>query len=317
MPKQTRFLALVTFLMGLSIPLTTIAQRPDAKGSKDHPLISRFDGFYIAKYQEVEFDQYILPLSSVEQEALKESKTLEGKVTRINYQRVEEPRPSLFQMYKTFEEALKGRGAELLYSCQKADCGKGNDDLLTHTVLNDRMLNFNMRFGTHGFQAHRFSYEGKQYYTALFLREEKNQVMYELHVIELEEMDMDKVTVANIEASLEETGAIAFYEIYFDFGKSSLKSESAAALQTMADYLKQNPDQQFFIVGHTDNVGNYQTNLTLSQARAAAVLQELKSNYSITGSNIEAVGIGPVAPVASNQSEDGRARNRRVELVIR
>ncbi len=307
----------VSFILTSLFPNLLQAQRPDAPNASDHPLISRFEGFYIGKYQEVEFDQYELPLGPAEKGSFSESKTLEGRVTKISYQMVDGTRPSLFQMVKNFETALGAKNAELLYACQKAECGAGNDDIITQVVIRKNMLNEYMRFGQHAFQAYRFSYEGKAYYAALFFREEKNQVAYELHVVELEEMALDKVNVANIAASIEETGKIAFYGIYFDFGKATIQAESAEALQTMADFLKENPDKEFFIVGHTDNVGDYNTNLNLSTQRAEAVANELKSKYGLSGAKLTTVGVGPVSPVASNQNDEGRAMNRRVELVIR
>jgi outer membrane protein OmpA-like peptidoglycan-associated protein len=69
------------------------------------------------------------------------------------------------------------------------------------------------------------------------------------------------------------------------------------------------------IVGHTDNVGGYDANVTLSQRRAEAVFQELTSTYGVAASRLRAVGVGMAAPVASNATDDGRAKNRRVELV--
>ncbi len=301
----------------VSLPVLLAGQRPDAPNSSDHPLISRFEGFYIGKYQEVEFDQYLLPLGPAEKGSFPKAKTLEGKVTKVSYQMVDGARPSLFQMIKSFETALESKKADVLFSCQKAECGTGNDDLITQMVIQGNMLNEYMRFGSHAFQAYRFSSEGKSYYAAFYFREEKNQAAYELHVVELEEMDLDKVSLGDIEASMEETGKMAFYGIEFDFGKATLRAESEEALDAMAEFLKKNPDKKFYIVGHTDNVGNYDTNLGLSQKRADAVAAALKARHQIPEDRYSTIGVGPVSPVASNESEEGRARNRRVELVVR
>ena len=69
------------------------------------------------------------------------------------------------------------------------------------------------------------------------------------------------------------------------------------------------------MVGHTDNVGTMDANLKLSQARAEAVVQALVTKHAIAAARLRAAGVGPLAPVASNDAEEGRARNRRVELV--
>ncbi|MEL7118046.1 MAG: OmpA family protein [Bacteroidota bacterium] len=298
---------LITFL--LSIPIFSNAQRQDENGSKDHPLISRYEGFFIAKYQEVDFDKYDLFVSS------KEKKSMEGRIVKINYQKVELPRPSLYQVFKNYEQAIGAKNAQLLYSCQGEDCGKGASDIVAISA-DEVTLNWNMRFGKHAYQAWQFDAQGQTYYAALYFREEKNQMMYELHVVEAEEMSLDKVSVADIEKSVEETGKKVFYGIFFDFAKATIKAESTETLQVMADYLKNNADKKFFVVGHTDNIGDYTTNLTLSTQRAESLLKELSEKYQINTVNLQAVGVGPVAPIATNQTEKGRAKNRRVELVL-
>jgi outer membrane protein OmpA-like peptidoglycan-associated protein len=105
------------------------------------------------------------------------------------------------------------------------------------------------------------------------------------------------------------------YGIYFDTNKAELKPESHTALQEISKLLKADPNLKVLVVGHTDNVGGYDTNLTLSERRATAVLQELKSTHGIAATRLRGVGVGMAAPVAPNETEDGRAKNRRVELV--
>ena len=111
------------------------------------------------------------------------------------------------------------------------------------------------------------------------------------------------------------TGHVALYGIHFDTNKAELKPESDAALQEIAKLLKQDPNLKLLVVGHTDNVGGYDANLTLSDRRAAAVFQTLTSKHGIPPARLRAVGVGMAAPVAPNETEDGRAKNRRVELV--
>lgn len=120
---------------------------------------------------------------------------------------------------------------------------------------------------------------------------------------------------AALEGGLTANGHIIVNGILFDTGKADIKSESAPALQEVAKLLKQNPALKVYVVGHTDNVGGLAANIDLSRRRAASVVQALTTQYGIPAARLQAYGDGPYAPVASNDSEDGRALNRRVELV--
>jgi outer membrane protein OmpA-like peptidoglycan-associated protein len=104
--------------------------------------------------------------------------------------------------------------------------------------------------------------------------------------------------------------------IYFDTASATLKPESAAAIQEVAKMLKAEPGLKVYIVGHTDTVGNVDANLKLSRDRAESVIQALATTHGIQTARLRSFGNGPFAPVASNANEDGRALNRRVELVL-
>ncbi len=141
------------------------------------------------------------------------------------------------------------------------------------------------------------------------------ETYYEIVTLELEAMEMDMVTMESLRQGLAVQGRIAIYNILFDTGESRIKAESAEALTTIADFLQDNPSQRYLVVGHTDSVGGYDMNLRLSQARAEAVVAELVNIYGINQEQLTPVGVGPAAPVMSNSTEEGRARNRRVEIV--
>ena len=122
-------------------------------------------------------------------------------------------------------------------------------------------------------------------------------------------------TAAAMDGGLASSGHVVVNGILFDTGKADVKPESAPALEEVAKLLKQNPTLKVYVVGHTDNVGSLAANIDLSKRRAAAVVQSLTTTYGISTASLQAYGNGPYAPVASNHSEDGRALNRRVELV--
>ncbi len=126
---------------------------------------------------------------------------------------------------------------------------------------------------------------------------------------------MVTVDAAAMAKEVAATGHVALYGIYFDTNKTDIKPESAPALDEIAKFLKQDPKVTVYVVGHTDNVGGYESNMGLSQRRAEAVVKELTTKYGIAATRLKAAGSGPLAPVAPNGTEDGRAKNRRVELV--
>lgn len=125
------------------------------------------------------------------------------------------------------------------------------------------------------------------------------------------------VSGEQIATALAESGKMIFYGILFDTDQATIKSESAPALSEMAKWLQANPRASVFIVGHTDMQGSQEHNLELSRQRAAAVVEELVKKYGIAGTRLSPAGVGALAPVGVNTSETGRAKNRRVEMVLR
>jgi len=111
------------------------------------------------------------------------------------------------------------------------------------------------------------------------------------------------------------TGHASVYGIHFDFNKATVKSESEPTLKEIAKLLKQEPNLKLYVVGHTDNVGEITYNMKLSLARAEIVVKALLEKYGVAQNQLKPYGVGPLAPVASNETEEGRTLNRRVELV--
>jgi outer membrane protein OmpA-like peptidoglycan-associated protein len=134
----------------------------------------------------------------------------------------------------------------------------------------------------------------------------------------VEKQAMAQEITANAEAfasDIHANGRAAVYGIYFDTNKSEIKPESDKALAEIAKLMKKEAGLKLNIVGHTDNTGMMDANMKLSQARAEAVVQALVAKYGIAAGRLKGFGIGPLAPVSSNDTEEGKAKNRRVELV--
>ncbi len=141
---------------------------------------------------------------------------------------------------------------------------------------------------------------------------------YMVEEVTVDAMETGTVTL-NLEAmrtEIEASGKIAVYDIHFATGSAVIEPESAAALQVIATYLNE-ISGRFYIVGHTDDTGSLGTNMGLSDQRAGSVKQALVDDYGIDAGRLETRGVGPLSPVSTNIDDDGRALNRRVEIVQR
>jgi len=291
------------------------AQAGDIEGSKDHPLLTRYPGSVISKYEVFEFDEFTLPLGRLKDDGtLAKSQHLEGKITHIVY---DAPNGrSLLEVYRNYESALIKGGFQVLYGCNGADaCGCCGPKLYAPVGDED----WNWRAGERYISA-KLSRPGGDAYLSLFIGQWSDLTQgpsIRLYVIEVKPMEGGLVTV-NAEAlagDIRQTGHSAVYGIYFDTGKADVKPESDATIQEIAKLLKQDAALKLLVVGHTDNVGTLASNMDLSKRRAAAVVDVLVSKNGIAAARLVAQGAGPLAPVASNKTEEGRAKNRRVELV--
>ena len=126
--------------------------------------------------------------------------------------------------------------------------------------------------------------------------------------------DRNEQSMTAVEKAIAETGKFVTNNILFETGKATLKPESMAEIQKVADYMKKNPSTRFEVQGHTDNQGSDKINDPLSQQRAEAVVKALEG-LGCDPFNMRAVGKGSHEPVADNATEAGRAQNRRVEFI--
>ena len=138
-----------------------------------------------------------------------------------------------------------------------------------------------------------------------------------LEIIESKAMDTGMVTVdaEAIGKGIDATGHMAIYGVLFDTGSATIKPESAPVLAEIARLLASRPSLKLLVVGHTDNQGAFDYNMNLSSERAHSVTRYLTDTHGIAPDRLQSAGVGYLAPVASNDTPEGRARNRRVELV--
>ncbi len=262
----------------LCLTIPTIAQQKDNPACKDHPLFTRMPDSWIHSCDRKQFNAYVFNIG--------QGKTVhvEGQYWKIVYypQASASSKPSELQILRNFENAVKKLGGTVLAN------EKSKETL-------------------------RLAKDGKEVWVEVWA---EFTGKYGLTIVEKEAMAQDIVANADVFANdLKTTGHSAMYGIYFDTGKSELKPESEQAIGEIAKLLKSDAGLKVYVVGHTDNVGGLEANMKLSQDRADAVVQALVHNQGIAAARLKAYGDGPFAPVASNDTEEGRAKNRRVELV--
>jgi outer membrane protein OmpA-like peptidoglycan-associated protein len=160
--------------------------------------------------------------------------------------------------------------------------------------------------------------KGNIYITVSGKRYSDNETVILLDIIESKEMEDGLITInADYMATkLKEAGHVALQGILFDLNKATLKEESKPLLAEIAKMLNANPTFRLYIVGHTDMTGELKYNLELSSQRASTVVNYLVEQHKIALTRFSAQGIGPLAPIASNESEESKSKNRRVELVL-
>ena len=222
---------------------------------------------------------------------------------------------SSFEMFKNYEEAiLKMDGTVFPISnkkaCIKAFMKKGHPG---HGLKNYEYALLKER--AHTYFSGIIPTDTVDHYIAIAVGNIDGKGVYSLITVETKPMDMGMVSLENLDAGLVTKGHIAIYDIYFETGKSEIKGESYDALQMIAEYIKAHSDKKYLVVGHTDNVGIFDANIKLSNERANAVINNLIVDHSVNKEQLKSYGVGPVAPVSSNSTDEGKAKNRRVEIV--
>lgn len=307
-------------LLGLLLAASTFAiHAEDVKGSKDHPLLSRFTGAKIENYKQSDYDEAELPNAPI---ATKDGKmmTVEGRITRIGY-RID-GNHSLLEISRNYDQALAAGKFQTVFSCKGRECG---EEFSAVVVNSGRVMPVSFPASFNDKQravlAKRSGPDGDTW-AFLFLMDDtdsnKANYVYE-EIVEPKPMATGQVKVLDAKSmqnALNSDGKVALYGIYFDTDKADIKPESKPELAEMAKLLNDNPKLKVYIVGHTDNQGQLAHNLDLAQHRADAVARTLAADYKVPAARMAAKSVASLAPVASNADDAGRARNRRVELVV-
>ncbi|MBL8324315.1 MAG: OmpA family protein [Rubrivivax sp.] len=291
--------------------MTLVAVAPAGAATvQDHPAVSGYPGATLSRrdndgFKATQLVVGVNPAGKTDEEILK-TLAIEGKLTRLSY---ENPRQRSYgEIFANYREALEKAGFAILFACRDGQCGPGWASSRWNRVSGMRYANPEM-----GYLAAKSTRGDNELYVSVLVAKAR----HEIHVLERGAMETGLVTARAIADGLLLDGRVVLDGLFFDTDKAVLKPQSRPALETVAQFLKDHPKLEVFIVGHTDATGALEHNLALSQGRAAAVVAALTREHGIAASRLAAHGVGPLAPAKTNQNEPGKTRNRRVEMVQR
>jgi len=268
-------------ILTLFLFLSGTLSAQDVAGSKDHPLFNRMPGYKIEAYEEKDFDVY----DKFRDKNGKET-SVEGHYYFISYYiNKGEKAATDVQITRNFINAVTEIGGKVIY--------EKKDDVYLNLVKDNKE-------------------------TWVRVRTKNRGAGYQMWIIEKALMEQD--IVADPKAmgdDIERTGRVAVYGIYFDTDSYTIKPESDPTLKAISELLKTKSNLNLYVVGHTDMTGDFDHNMKLSENRAKAVVDALVKDYGISAKRLIAKGDGPLAPVSTNKTDEGRQLNRRVELVER
>jgi outer membrane protein OmpA-like peptidoglycan-associated protein len=321
-------LVLALSLVGLFNVCAVRAQ--DVAGSQDPPNMKRYEGSELIGYRAPKFDEYLVPLGAptdMYPPKYVKSQATEGQVSYYTYMAPEGR--SVAELFRNYKQEFQRLSLQVLYEKGEGQRGwfgptfnkiaedSGVQQILAYNEAEERMIvgkdkdsgAFYVVFVT----AYRDGVKPDKYDKQIT----KGRALAEIVVVVPDAMEKKMVFVNadEMKKTLHDSGKIALYGVYFDTDKDAVKTESDPTLAEIAKLLKGDASLKLHVVGHTDNQGKPDYNLELSKRRAANVVAQLTSKYGIAASRLDSFGCGLYAPVASNEAEPGRAKNRRVELV--
>lgn len=343
---KTQFLVSICFaIMSSSLFAQEKTICPDVKGAKNHPLLEKYNNSCIVAYAESKFDAVSFPISKItSQDGAQKEITAEGKVVNIIYGIENTQRATALEVQKNYEQALKNGNFDIIYSAfgRKNISGSykiqsvyptfGDVDVIgEYEYLKPKSyFRFSLSHNAKNIDKDDAYFvakgkrDGKVYTLALFIHYNRtswegltDNIFVQAQIVEQDAMETGQVSAASIDEQVKNEGKEVFHNILFDFGSDNLTQESYAVIEVLAGYLNANSNTKYLIVGHTDNVGSISANQTLSEQRAKAVLNALVQKYGVSSSQISAYGVGQLSPLSKNDTEAGRALNRRVELVLK
>ncbi|MEM9495063.1 MAG: OmpA family protein [Pseudomonadota bacterium] len=309
-------------------PLTAFAE--DAEGCEDHGALTRYPGSVLEWCQIENFMPYKIPVGPVTgYRKIDDWIETEGRVTR-NFYSFKGGERTHNEVWKNYKDALSAAGFEIIAEGLfpernvKGDVGGGGWQGVYYTTnpwsagpAGKLVSGTSTSGGTGAVFGKKERADDTLYVLVSLEQHSTNEVAAMIDVVETKEAETGLVA-ANAEAmgrDIEELGRTVLDGLFFDHDKATLTEASKPALLEIVKLLGALGDKSFYVVGHTDATGTFEYNMKLSADRATAVRAALVSDYGIAPERLQAAGVGPLAPIFTNSAEDGREKNRRVELV--
>lgn len=270
-------------------------------------------------------DSYALPLGIWDRGEMP-FQTVEGRVTQQAW-RIDAAFLTTLQLVRPLREQLRNDRYRIIFECQTEACG-GFDFRFGVATLPPPEMRINI--GDFRFlAAEKSGADGPEYLTLFISRTAQAGFVQVTHVGPLTQdaaplaaasaepaRAVGDLTQLSVAAQLDQQGRAVLGDLNFETGSAQLTGDDGGALQALADYLLRYPDRRVALVGHTDSAGGLEANIALSKRRAATVMERLVTAYGVARRQLAAEGMGYLAPVASNLTEEGREANRRVEAII-
>jgi OOP family OmpA-OmpF porin len=333
----------ISLLHIVFLGLLTAAVAKDIAGGKDHPLVKRYEGSEIVWYAQKSYESLRLALDPVvfnyndQKFDPYKKQDVEGRKTTIYY--TVPAGVGTLEAFRNYENELKEKGFEILFSASGENLERNKGDNIAYEIYGVTSANANRDYPdkvaltsadktkSHYAAAKLTRPDQGDVYAAVFVIEASWQAapmkvaekatLVRLDVCEVKPMQQKMVTVdaTEMDKQISANGKVALYGIYFDFNKTDIKPESDQALTEIGKLLQARPSLKVLVVGHTDAIGTFESNRSLSQRRADAIVAALVTKQGVDKQRLFPVGVSFASPVATNTTEEGRAKNRRVELV--
>lgn len=315
----------------LAFTLTPIARPADIAGAQDPPGVKRYTGSEIIGYHAAKFDEFLLPLgppTEMAPPAYAKSLRLSGLVSRYTYLAPAGRTPA--ELFRNYELEFQRLNLTPLYRKGAGERGwfgptlnpVADEDhigqILAYNEAQERVLVAKTKDAAPTyFYLFVTAYKDGVIPDELRASIQKESALAELIIVAPQAMqrNMTLLNAAEMSHDIADSGKVALYGIQFDTDKDTLRPDSEPTLKEIAKLMAGEPGLSIHVVGHTDNQGKPDYNLDLSRRRAAAVVRALTTRFAIPAARMDSFGCGPYSPTASNANDDGRARNRRVELV--
>lgn len=312
----------ISFVAAFFFLLNFAQAAKEIEGASDHPQVGRYEGSIITFHQIKGYDETMLPRAAFTREdqdnPAAKSVSLAGRLTEIRYEGPADR--SALEVVRNYQQALEANGFTTVFQCRQDSCGynvgfwtaarggvglpsQWNDN--TYVLAKKERPEGNIWVSVFAVEVKAYGARPLTPHVALRVVEEQP----------LETGKISLVTADKLAEAIGVNGRIALYGINFDHDSDVVNASSAPQIEEVAAYFAANPAAKALVVGHTDATGGLDYNRGLSSRRASAVVAALTGDHGVDANRLFAIGVGPAAPLATNRTEAGRAKNRRVEIV--